>query len=378
MKRTYLFLEVFIVMFYSLCFTSISAQTTISHNSVFTITENSIFATNQSITNNGILSNNGVIELVGNWENNGLYHELHGVISLIGEDNQILLHDNQKIYQLEIRGGPKQIGEDVTITGNLNLLHGIITPDERVTIIIEEDAEINSASPVSYINGVLYHSGTGNKYFPIGKNGTYFPVELINIQGENPVTGLELFEPNQNPLAGPDIYQVYADRYWKKTILSGKLSNTQISCESHYIELFNNTSNIVFAQAEQAGGIFSSIGGREEAGVLISERSFTENIFAFAEPLHANEIAYVQIMNIITPDNDGINDFLLIKNLEYYPENELFILNLMGQVIYSVKNYDNSWDATIDDKPLPQGNYMCILKLKNHPVVYTQTITIIR
>jgi gliding motility-associated-like protein len=353
-------------------FSIISSQTIISENTVFTIAINSILATNHDITNYGALSNDGSIELEGNWDNNGTYNELQGRIILNGDEIQNLSHNNQKIYYLEINGGAKQVGEDVTITGTLNLLNGIVTPDNNVRIVVNDGAQIISASGISYINGALYHSGTGQKFFPIGKNGNYEPVELVNIQGDKPIVGLELFEPNPNPQAGPGIRQVSTERYWKKTILSGEITNMQIKCENPDLQLFNNISNVVYAQAEQVSGVFSSIGGRNVGGSLISELSFSENIVTFAE------LGSVEITNVITPNNDGINDYLTISNLELFPENELLILNMMGQVIYSMKNYNNTWDATIDNKPLPQGNYMCILKLKNSNKIYKQTISILR
>ncbi len=44
----------------------------------------------------------------------------------------------------------------------------------------------------------------------------------------------------------------------------------------------------------------------------------------------------------ISPNGDGINDFLQIDNIGQYPENKLSIMNRSGQMIYEAKNYDNS------------------------------------
>ena len=44
----------------------------------------------------------------------------------------------------------------------------------------------------------------------------------------------------------------------------------------------------------------------------------------------------------ISPNGDGINDFLLIEGITAYPDNKLTIMNRAGQVIFEAKSYDNS------------------------------------
>jgi gliding motility-associated-like protein len=60
--------------------------------------------------------------------------------------------------------------------------------------------------------------------------------------------------------------------------------------------------------------------------------------------------------NVITPNNDGINDFFEIDNL---PENtEVIILNRWGNVVFSSANYQNNWDGIdISGKDLVDGVY---------------------
>jgi len=44
----------------------------------------------------------------------------------------------------------------------------------------------------------------------------------------------------------------------------------------------------------------------------------------------------------VSPNGDGINDFLVIDGIAQYPENHLMIINLSGALIYQAKGYDNS------------------------------------
>ena len=44
----------------------------------------------------------------------------------------------------------------------------------------------------------------------------------------------------------------------------------------------------------------------------------------------------------VSPNGDGINDFLVIDGIAQYPENHLMIINLSGALIYQAKGYDNN------------------------------------
>ncbi len=77
------------------------------------------------------------------------------------------------------------------------------------------------------------------------------------------------------------------------------------------------------------------------------------------------------IPNVITPNNDGINDFLEIPclNTELYPQNTLIIYNQWGDKVFQASPYDNdpakAWRGTLDGKPgqdLPDGTYFYFFK----------------
>ena len=44
----------------------------------------------------------------------------------------------------------------------------------------------------------------------------------------------------------------------------------------------------------------------------------------------------------VSPNGDGINDFLIIENITSYPDNKLQIMNRNGQLIFATRGYDNS------------------------------------
>jgi len=50
----------------------------------------------------------------------------------------------------------------------------------------------------------------------------------------------------------------------------------------------------------------------------------------------------IQVHQGVSPNGDGINDFLQIDNIGQYPANKLAIINRNGQLIYETSGYDNS------------------------------------
>ncbi|GAA4822540.1 hypothetical protein GCM10023331_03610 [Algivirga pacifica] len=66
---------------------------------------------------------------------------------------------------------------------------------------------------------------------------------------------------------------------------------------------------------------------------------------------------------VLTPDDNNINDFLLIsKEGELLvDEYDLYVYNARGQEVFSVKNYDGKWDGKHNGKYLSNGVYFYIL-----------------
>ncbi len=84
--------------------------------------------------------------------------------------------------------------------------------------------------------------------------------------------------------------------------------------------------------------------------------------------LSDNERTEIQVLNnILTPNNDGINDYLIIEKLnEFEFACEIFIYNTSGQLIYSDSNYQNNWNGKlINGKKLSSGTYYYLLKSEN-------------
>lgn len=72
----------------------------------------------------------------------------------------------------------------------------------------------------------------------------------------------------------------------------------------------------------------------------------------------------VVVPNAFTPNGDGINDLWVIKYIEQYPKNVIYIFNRNGQLLHNFRNYSNNWDGTYGGQPLPMGVYYYLIELE--------------
>jgi gliding motility-associated-like protein len=70
----------------------------------------------------------------------------------------------------------------------------------------------------------------------------------------------------------------------------------------------------------------------------------------------------LEMPNGYSPNNDGKNDYFVVRGLEAYPSNEITIFNRWGNVVYQMNNYDNSWNGFNNKgEPLPDATYFVLL-----------------
>jgi gliding motility-associated-like protein len=69
----------------------------------------------------------------------------------------------------------------------------------------------------------------------------------------------------------------------------------------------------------------------------------------------------INLANIVTPNGDGVNDKLVIKNIDMYPNNEVKVFDRAGRLLFSTRGYANDWDMVVNGAPLAEGTYYYIV-----------------
>ena len=83
----------------------------------------------------------------------------------------------------------------------------------------------------------------------------------------------------------------------------------------------------------------------------------------------------IVIPNVFTPNNDGINDLFIIKNILVYDYRKVTIFNRWGVIVYSSEQYNNDWDGD----NVADGVYFVVVNVLDNGVYqdYNGTLTIL-
>jgi gliding motility-associated-like protein len=82
------------------------------------------------------------------------------------------------------------------------------------------------------------------------------------------------------------------------------------------------------------------------------------------------------IPEFFTPNQDGVNDRLIIKDVHLDGEFTFHLFDRYGKIIFSARNQPFAWDGTFQGKPLPSSDYWYKLKIDNK--LFTGNITLKR
>jgi gliding motility-associated-like protein len=94
--------------------------------------------------------------------------------------------------------------------------------------------------------------------------------------------------------------------------------------------------------------------------ILTSSVSYSLELDLDLKPFTDSSITY----DFFSPNNDSINDFFIVKNIETYRDyNKLSVFNRWGDLVYEASPYNNDWDGTTNQqtilgKELPEGVYL--------------------
>ncbi len=349
------------------------AQSLFNQSSIVSVGTGQLLYVSDSVVNNGTIINNGDIQVGGLWQNNATYQPGQGQLTLTSSQTQIINHNNQSFTRLTISGGGTKIfGADITIEDELVMDNGILQSNGNAKIIINEGAVISGGSATSYIEGPLYHVGIGDKYFPIGINGVFLPVDLLSIQGSAPTIGVLLRVPNPNLAVEGNLVGVTDQQYWELDVISGTYDNSFVQLPLNEELFLESVQEAVVAQSSDLGTPFTSIGGTNFSGDVAngrvtSEVASTQKILTIGQ--NAEEATTdINVYNAISPNGDGINDFLRIGNIELYPDNNVTVYTRWGDKVFEMSNYDNIDNVFVGisnvgkKKELLEGTYYYVVE----------------
>jgi hypothetical protein len=328
---------------------------------------------NGSLTNTGTVENNGVVEVSGNYNNQQTYTG-PGKLVLTGNSVQTITTNNEPVNTLKIEGnGSVVVKNDLYIKDSLVLVNVVITPDPGVKIILDANAKIGGGSEDAHINGMLYQQGSGQKFYPVGKNGVYAPLTIDNLSGTDPVVGIELSNPNPNQKNDLSMENVSRYKMWSIEVLSGTFDGSTITLAFDESDSIVDLEKVLVAEADSLTGYFKSAGKSSaqyttgKSGTVTSLKAITGKYFTVGnEPL---DLRYF-IPTALSPDASNIEDKVVKIYSPDVSEEYSFlfrIYNKWGNLVYQTESYIEASTIGWDGKNFRSGN-------DEEPGIYTFTV----
>lgn len=311
---------------------STQAQITIHNNSQFKVK-------GQLTTNASLLNTSTNINLE------------EGEITLMGSNKQITTNQDIAVDKLVVDNtGVTIVNGNWKITNSLSLVNGILQVGDNARLFYTGSSAAEGTS-ASYVEGYLFQSGEGRKFFPIGAGGIYLPAILENVPAGTIEVGMRAVKGDANLALPQGLNTALATHYWELSpMIASRVSLSLVNVDQ------TKPENLVVWQASTPGGTATSVSNTLEIG-----NDFITSNENVAQPILTIGSSFLLIIHdMITPfTKDEVNDNLIIENIEETTSNKVVLLDRWG---VKVKEWTNFTNEALDDfSELSPGNYICII-----------------
>ncbi len=331
------------------------------------------------LINNGISDDNQ--GLIGFFSNNSIL--ISGAFRPVFEDLEIMVTNN--LY-LEV---------GIRVTNNTNYILGnIITPRDQIDIYIDyiNNAFYNGNEDFTKVDGYAGITNKSNFTFPIGDETRLRPLSLISETTISNAKSAYFFENPNSPstfslsfdtATHTDIITMISTKeFWDVDAATPAKVRLTWNPESEVNVLAEAVEDLRVVGWHTTNETWENLGISEYGGDFsngyISSEAFTPDdysVITLGGSLNKNNINLANYL--ITPNGDGTNDFLVIKEVALSPDNLLKIYNRWGRKVYEAEDYDNTFEGIANsgllvnkDKILPSGLYFYIIELKDIDVLH--------
>ena len=229
----------------------LNAQLVVRQGTVSTNTT-SVVSVDANMRVDGKIINAGMLYLHKNLLANTSFLS-SGSVNLVGGDQRIQIRE-ASIGTVTVRGGgTKRIEGQLTVENTLSLSDGVVQVGQASLLTLAQSTQITGGSSQSYVDGFLYHAGTGAKFYPVGRNGTYAPATLLNVTGNDPVVGVAYFP---SPAIDGTPF------HWQQQTLSGTYqgSRAELTFTAPNADYAAYRDEVMVLGADRSGADFTPLG----------------------------------------------------------------------------------------------------------------------
>jgi len=378
-------------------------NTQFTNNGDLTITKNSTFPStgNFQIENASVCQGNGIYSVEQDWINDAIFNANTSTVKLFGNTEQLITSTNgtsTTFNNLQLTGNGTALNRrktltnvDVSIsaTGVLNLGDRELNGNTHNLYVLNPSSASITGSLVMNNEGFISNTTNGfaswvtnstdSYVFPVGSsdgNLKFRPVVIApnsaNISNYAVRFNNYIADNDAYPIASKEstIDQINNAFYHSIELISGE-SNVNLaiaylsSADGEFIGMANWSSpTSIWKNID--GTLASSIGNY--AAIQNNNWSFTGVDNPYILTTLEEDL---QIPNVFTPNNDGINDayFVTAKGIKEF---SMIIVNRWGDVVFSSDNVSEKWDGMYKGKLCSDGVYFYKINAKSATKEYNK------
>lgn len=276
---------------------------------------------------------------------------------------------------------------DIATAGTVNLTNGVVLMDKAqggAFVFLKGSKAINAKNS-SHVDGEVAKIGTESFRYPIGDKGYYrFAGIAAAAQDADKFTGEYFLDSTNDKYPHFSRTGVLAEinnnEYW--VINQGEATSNSVIVSLSWDtnttpKNFSDNADLLrvvrWDEKQKLwvdeGGIVNH--GEQTVTTPINVEGFGIFTLGIVKPplVHPGDVV---IYNAVTPDGDGMNDYFIIDNINYFPTNNVSIFNRWGRKVFETSSYDSKGNVfngyaqgngvVNPDEKLPSGTYYYVVE----------------
>lgn len=287
-----------------------------------------------------------------------------------------------EVYNVEFNNANAQSNFDITaalnVFGSADFQNGIVSYSGADGLLyFFKGAKAINSDVTSYVSGTVVKNGNDAFSFPVGDLNKYRPFSIsapsetgasftgkYNFKSPNALYPVANMETTLSLINGAEYWEVKRKDAGTSNVLITLNWDTDTTPAAIYAD---PVDEIHVVRWDAAKKLWVDLGGAVDATkkevVTVSQSLGDYGVFTLAR-ISKDVTPSSKVLSSnpgISPDGDGINDELVIRGLEAYPDNIVTVFDRYGREVFETKSYNTNGNTfkgfQSNGEVLPVGTY---------------------